>query len=462
MPENTLATDWVSEVSGKERRLFSELNMLLRALDRAFNPENLPLSERLYTAKNFYSELSAVRDVIQRVLSILERVIPESRKNAFWFQKFAEIKFLSDRRRDLLKEGLYQQDRPEKSLFFLYDSFINLKVILNDLLRSNHVSYIGYRNFGDMLGREIRENRVFNPFRREIAPEFDTIDNRHISNIVKAIDDRGLRRKISCVFVYLFRFLRYLGHVEMPPSGPSSVSCAFLVFVLLRSEIRAFVGYLDGLSGQVDREDLKALLQSISFQFYMESKRVYTQELKDLLEKRSASQVRGRLENSSGILQNLTEQSIVQLACHFSPGDDPEVLFPSFITRIEQSVKLRDDVSVLHRFIEIFEEVFEDVGKRKRVFEALRDYMSYFESFTFKLLRYDDYEEFTRVFNEFMEISPEVLETAGAFKVLERARRFRIYLDTTLRLVSQRSELKDRPIREERVTTVIQQYLPSL
>ena len=245
MIEEIETSDWFPGIWKKEKELFSELNLLLRALDRAFNPENLPISEQNYTIRNFFHELSAVRDVILRILSILEVIIPESKKNAFWFQKFTEQKFLSDRKRDLFRESLYQQDRPEKSLFLLYDSFINLKVIIGDLLKTNNVSYIGYKNFGDIVGREIRENRIFNPFRKEVAPEFDVIDNRQITDIVKAIKDRVLKRKISCIFIYLFRFLRYLGHLEMSSTRSGSLNCAFLILVLLRSEIRSFVSYLD-------------------------------------------------------------------------------------------------------------------------------------------------------------------------------------------------------------------------
>ncbi len=460
MAEEIKSSGWFAEVMEREKHLFSEINLLLRALDRAFNPENLPISNQNYSTRDFYHELSAVRDVILKVLGILETIIPESRKNAFWFQKFAEQKFLSDRKRDLLRESLYLQDKPEKSLFLLYDSFINLKVIVNDLLKSNTVSYTGYRNFGDILGREIRENRIFDPFKKGVDPEFDVIDNALISDIVKAMGERNSRRKISGVFIYLFRFLRYLGHMELSPDRPLSRNCTFLILVLLKSEIRSFVSYLNDVVAETRDEKLKEVLQSIAFQFSMESKRVYVQELRDVLTKAAAGQGRGRMENCHGIFLNLTEQCIVQLAQHFAPSVRGEEIFPSFETKVEQSSRLRDDVHVLYRLFGIFEESFDDPERLKRVFESLRDYMRYFESLTFRLLRFDDYEEFSRFFNEFMAITPDVFDTTGARKVREKAHRFRIYLETTLRLISQRAELADRPVEEVKVEEVIRQYLP--
>ena len=460
MIEETKSSDWFAEVREKEKAFFSEINLLLRALDRAFNPENLPVSEQNYGARNFFPELSAVRDVVLRVLGILEVIIPESKKNAFWFQKFAEQKFLSDRKRDLLRESLNKQDKPEKSLFLLYDSFINLKVIINDLLRSNTVSYSGYKNFGDILGREIRENRVFDPFRKGVDQEFDSINNPRIKDVVKSLKDRGYKREISGVFIYLFRFLRYLGHIELSPSRSTSLSCAFLILVLMRSEIRSFVSYLDDMIEDVEDKGLRDVLQSIAFQFSMESKRVYAQELKDVLLRNASNQVMGRMENCQGIFRNLTEQCIVQLAQRFSPDIRGEEIFPSFETRVEQSLRLRDDVYILCRFFEIFEGSIEDSVKRKKVLESLKDYMLYFESLSFRLLRYDDYEEFHRFFNDFMSITPDVFDNYGVHKVFEKAHKFRVYLETTLRLISQRSELRDKPINEVRVQEVLQQYLP--
>ncbi len=458
--EETKSSDWFAEVREKEKVLFSEVNLLLRALDRAFNPENLPVSEQSYGARNFFPELTSVRDVILRVLGILEVIIPESKKNAFWFQKFAEQKFLSDRKRDFLRESLNKQDKPEKSLFLLYDSFINLKVIITDLLKSNTVSYTGYKNFGDILGREIRENRIFDPFRKGFDHEFDSIDNPRIKDIVKSFKDRGYKREISGVFIYLFRFLRYLGHIELSSHRSISLNCAFLILVLLRSEIRSFVSYLDDMMQDVDDKVLRDVMQSIAFQFSMESKRVYAQELKDVLSRNDSSQVRGRMENCHGIFRNLTEQCIVQLAQHFSPDIRGEEIFPSFETRVEQSLRLRDDIYILCRFFEIFEGSVKDSVKRKKVLESLRDYMLYFESLSFRLLRYDDYEEFHRFFNEFMSITPDMFDTYGARRMFEKAHKFRVYLETTLRLISQRSELRDKPVNEDKVQKVMRQYLP--
>ena len=199
--------DWVSVSKKAHIELFSELDVLLRAVDRFFNIENFPSAKENPQESNFFDELSAIRDLILRILSILEVIIPENKKNAYWFQKFAETKFLTDRNRDIFREELYKQDTPEKAVFLLYDSFVNMKGLVTDLLKTGNITYLSYANIGQILSKEIRENSYFDPFRKDINPDFDIIDNQEISDIVRSIKDREPRKHISLILVYLFRFL---------------------------------------------------------------------------------------------------------------------------------------------------------------------------------------------------------------------------------------------------------------
>jgi len=59
-------------------------------------------------------------------------------------------------------------------------------------------------------------------------------------------------------------------------------------------------------------------------------------------------------------MKNLTEQSIVQLAQFYNPSLQGEEVFTSFMTRVEQSLRLREDIHVLHAFASIFCERAED------------------------------------------------------------------------------------------------------
>jgi hypothetical protein len=455
MPAKT--GDWVSDAKKTNGPLFSELDVLLRVLDRFFTIENLTTGNEDLTTKNFYEELTTVRDTILRLVAILEVVIPESRKNAYWFQKFAETKLLSARKRDEFRGTLYRQDTPEKGLSLLYDSFVNLKGVLSDLMRSGKISYVGFTNIGHIISKEIRGNVFFNPFARDINPEFDMIDNPKISDIVRTLEDGELKKNISLIFISLFRFLRFLRVVDVATQRAVPLNSSLAVLIMVRSEIPLFQGLVEMAAAAAGDSRLGATLNSLSYQFSVEARRVFQVELRDIHRRRSSVRLRGKIENCSGILQNLVEHSIMQLAQAFDPGATVEDIFPSFATRLQQSVRLREDLVALYRLLADLNAGAESPG-RARLFESLTSYMVYFEDFTFRLLRYEDYEEFALFFKDITALKKETVESTEFHKAMDKIRHFRIFVETTLRHIENRSELSGTPVDMERVDGLIRQY----
>ncbi|GAB4483686.1 MAG: hypothetical protein OHK006_05510 [Thermodesulfovibrionales bacterium] len=458
-PSSEEKDDWMGRARTESRALFSELDVLLRAVDRFFAVENLGLSGEALASKNFNEELIAVRETILRILGVLEAIIPENRRNAYWFQKYAEAKYLSPGSVEAFREELYRQDAPEKAILLLYDSFINLKGIITDLLRAGNISYLGFKNVGHLVGKAIRENAYFNPFTRSLNPEFDVITNDTVSRTARSIANREEKKQVSVIYLYLFRFLRMMSFVEVSSQRSASLSASLLILMLLRSEIAVFLGYVDKAVKKIPDPALRMLLQSVAYQFRMETKRVYEQELKDIIRKKAAAQVRGKIENSHGILKNLTEHSIVFLTQHYAPSARGEEIFMSFTTRVEQSLRLREDIVALHSFLVMLEGVAGRPSARARVFESLRNYLGYFESFTFRLLRHDDYEEFSHFFTELTSVRKETVATPKFDKTLEKVRHFKIFLETTLRHIGNRAELSGRPVDRQRVDSLVSQYL---
>jgi hypothetical protein len=221
----------------------------------------------------------------------------------------------------------------------------------------------------------------------------------------------------------------------------------------MKSELNRFIAYIRS-AGNNTGNDISPVLDSISFQFSMETKRVYLQELREIMRNKAPQQFRGRIENSYGILKNLTEESIVQLVHFFRPDIRGEDIFDSFTTRVHQSIKLREDVFVLLHFLKLFEEKATDPQHVQSLFESLKNYMRYFESFTFKLLRYSDYEEFTSFFNTMFS-----MKNLELHKILEKIHNFNIFLETTLRHISNRAELRGKAIDTAGAESIIKQYL---
>jgi hypothetical protein len=91
--------------------------------------------------------------------------------------------------------------------------------------------------------------------------------------------------------------------------------------------------------------------------------------------------------------------------------------------------------------------------ERPGIFKSIQNFMQYFESFTFKLLRYDDYDEFQSFFSEILSLKESDLN-----KALEKIHNFKIFLETTLRQIANRSELRDKPIDMNQAEEILKQY----
>jgi hypothetical protein len=380
--------------------------------------------------------------------------MPESRKNAYWFQRFAESKLPNDHARDIMKENLYKQDSPEKGVYLLYDLFVSLKGIFTDLLKTGEISYPVYQNIGQLLSKEIRANVFLNPFSREKERTFDLVINPVITDIVKSIHDNEMKRYVPLLFLHLFRFLRYLQYVDAASQNTASLHTSLLILILLRSEIRAFQSFMQTASRSVKDDSLKMLLNALAYQFSMETKRVFLQELKEIMRKKGSSYFRGKIETSHGILKNLIEQSIVQIAQVFRPDLSGDTLFKSFNDRLFLSLKLREDVYVLTRLLALIEEKKGIPDRDHDGMRSLKNFMEYFESLTFKLLRYDDYNEFESFFQEILS-----QEQHGVDKTLEKIHTFKIFLETTLQQINNRAELAGRPLNSRKAEELLNQYL---
>ena len=452
---------WISQARDTKKELLFELDTLLKGLDRYFYSENLSFSQdRDSINLNYYNQLCISKDVILRVIWVLETIMPENRRNLYWFQKFAESRLLDDHERDRYREALLKQDNPEESFFLLYDSIVQLKGLVSDLLKSSYIPYISFLNFGRIITKEVRNNVYFNPFKKMFNALFDGIDNPVITKIIRGIEDRELRKEISVFFLYLFRFLRHLRYVGVASRrGTSlSLSASILILILIRSEMNFFRNYIEAI--EVEDEDLNFIIKSISYQLTIESKRAYMQELKDVFEKSDPELLRGKIENCHGILKNLFEQGIVQIVQHFSPNLRAEDIFESFSTKLMQSLKLREDIATLQFMVAKILSSPPDMEWRRKLFASLNNYIQYFESFTMGMLRYDDYEVFVKFFEEislFDEFS--VLEEKKTEHLFRKLDHFKIFLETTMHHLNNRTELTERPLEEDKITFLASQYL---
>jgi len=147
--------------------------------------------------------------------------------------------------------------------------------------------------------------------------------------------------------------------------------------------------------------------------------------------------VRTRVENSHGILKDCFQQSVVQLAQALDPSIDGGRIFPDFMARREQSVKLRDGLVAAIRALREFEQAKDEAAAAR-----MKDQVSQFYDHHIKYLMYRDWSGFELFYIEILK--------CGSLPALQQiAHRFETFLVTLLREVQKRSLLQGAPGQED-------------
>lgn len=456
-------------------RLLFELESLLKGLDRFFNIQNLPLAnmEQVITI-NFVDEMEIVLQFLERVAEISGRLLEASNRQDYQFRAYVEHKLLGDYERTRWREAVLEQQKPEDSLFTLYTAFVNIRELVRGLLRLPQVSYTLFFNSGSLINREIIANRYFNPAREiSFRPEYDRIANRRIGRIVRAIAAPELQRQVSIVVLAFNRLLQYLRFVDPQRETLEDLKSSLLFFALIHSESKYLMEFMEHnlperlrAIGNGQATAFAELCDSLAFQLQMELKKIHTSELTNLSKQKKLDLVRVAVENSHGIFVNFFQQSIYQILKLFEPALMGEEIFPAFISRKRQSVKLREDVAVLQALMNKFEEITETTEAGQK----LDTYVKYLQlqkamtarmrSETLPLMRHQDMVEFEKYFLFVDELSLDdlhLMDVLDKFKM--QSKFFKIFVETTLGLMENRADLQGTPLDLNRVERMLKRFI---
>lgn len=459
-------------VDGKDR-LLSELEMLLKASERFFNIDNLPVSNKeQIISKNFYNELKILAGTAKRIVSIIRMLLVDKSANVFYFQAYVENRLLADYARDRIIEIYLNQSSPRDSLYLLYITFLNLGTLYEAVANSKKVSYSMYSNLGQLTSREISLNKYFNPLKLEpFLERFDKIHDHHIKNVINGINNENLRLKTSIVFLSLFKLLRCLKYVNNESEDIEQLRSSLLIFTLIHAEAKVLTKFLDDeflkqKSNHAYEESIITTVDSLSFQLSIEIRKVFGQILKDVIEIGNLLKLRAAIDSAKGILANFIQQSIILVAHKFDPALKGNEIFPDFVSKIEQSLRLREDIWLFKNVLEFFEENTTENGAThdytpRALFNMAREYIYYFQDISFSLVRYSDHEEFEKFFDRLSVYREDDL--LNKFKFIELRKtihNFKIFLETTFGHIANRSELKDMQLDTKHLETVLAQFLP--
>jgi hypothetical protein len=431
---------WMEQVvaSGRTPLLF-ELEMWLRAFERFFQIKNQTLSERetrQLALRNWSEELRLVDNVILRVIQLCTAILTEEQVNQTQFDKYMESYLRKDELVDPYVEKLLRQSSPEAGLTLLREAFEDLHIVLTDLVKLSRIPYATFTAVGKVLYREIRRSHLLALLiDKKFKPVHDRISNQAIAGVIRGIESPLERKQAAKAFLEFFRLLHYLDYADPERTAEDELKNGLLIFALITSETRMLLAYLERrvLKGGDLEQPLYQMYDSFVYCLPLELKKVVNTELLDISVARQAESVRARVENSHGILKDCFQQSVVQLAQVFDAAVEGSQIFPDFMAKREQSVRLRDGLGRLIRSVRDFQ-----ASKDQASAARMKEDISGFYDNAMKYLMYRDWSGFELFFIE-------ILKCTSLSGLAQISHRFETFLVTLHREVLKRQILKDAP-----------------
>ena len=465
---------WIASLESEDRNeILFEIEALLVAIDRFVRPGDLPILGSGDGALGYKRELQITLRALRRALTLARQLQNSDNTRAVLFGRFVEQSLLVDRVRDQYLLGKFHQETPSQSFALLYSSIEHLVQVGGGLLRAPEVPAPVFFSFGMMMKTALYANRYFNPFQqRGFSILFDRIDHPLIVRAIAQAGTEPVRVAAGLMILSCMRLLRYLNMVQTRTPELEVLQDALPIFALIRSDMDAMVPIFrskipEVLAGCREQESCQKLLdltEALTFQFEMEGRKAFEHVLRGAAGLNRREALLGAVETAHGVLLNFVQQSIVWLVQTFVPEVQGREIFDDFISRREQSVRLREDIWILDRIVTVFEQSLRearDTNAMRDLTQGIGAFGDYFQSYTLKNVRAPDMEAFTSLLQNLRQSAREDL-TAQDMREHYAAEmhRTKIFLDTTLRCIGQRADLQDVPFDPVHAGHILEQFLP--
>jgi hypothetical protein len=426
------------QVEGK-MQYFSEMEMWLKSFERYFRSTNLPLSEdelRQATLRDYSEELKVVNDVIFRISQVCTLMLSEEQISYSSFTKYVENSLKQSYFTDRYTKKLIHEQKPEKNVNLLMESLLDIRTVIHELSKLSKISYLCFTSVGKMISRELRKGVYLDFFlEKKYASFFDQVHNIQVVRIVRAIQIPGYKRSVAAVFHEFFRMIRYLNYIGLQMQDANSLKRSLMIFSLVHAELKLLMEYLteEFLRKEHPDANFTELIEGIIYSLSMELKKVMQRELLGTAALRQYELIFTKVQNSQGILLNSLQQIVFSIAQYFEPRLEGQQIFPDYVTRLEQSLKLRADIFDLCSEVTAF-----GLKGNLHQISSLIKKIEWFKLNSMKFLMYKDWFEFD---NFYIEVC--ACKTTGNLNFV--LHRFEAFLNTLLKEVNKRAILSTHP-----------------
>lgn len=414
---STLESSPVTNLGGAESALLTlqrELSLWLAAISKFIEPENYSFKDadaKNAAGQDWSNELRTLRYSLMRAALLTSQLATKSKK--------PELEALP----------VNIETREFAELYLILNRF---SIVSDRLLAVQPLDYYGWSNFCDSLKSSFDKTAL--P-RKLMSTDFAALPESlaRLNQTAKAGHPFG--KEVLETIARLNRLLEILKIVGNKLSNDSPLKNSLLFFSLVNSETKDLMRFIEQrlLRSMPPENEFFDLLDGTIYIISLEVKKVYSRELKGVLDLRPAPQVVARVETSHGLLQDCFQQSIILLAEAFDPGIEGWQIFPNYQTRLEESLVLRRDLWNALQNVQRAEKSPDTFSAEK-----LKKSLEHFRNSSLHFLMFKDCEPTER----FIE---EILQTKRLQDITHVLHRFGAYLETLLGQVNMRGVLANHP-----------------
>ena len=423
----------LAQEGGEKAKAIFELAMWLKSLDCFAVAERQSLffgKPNQLLLSNFREQVKVINEVLQRVTQLCVLLLGKERWNMSRFSQYIE----SSIQKELTIKEVYPT--VEEEIDALFACIAHVRVVTFDFINLKSISYFSFDSYGKIINRAINNHpALMNLKQNKFHPYYDKVYNKPISEVVKSIADPQLRQDVAKILLVLFRLIHYLEFVPYRQTKESLLKRSLPIFSLFDYESGNLFDFLKEkyLGKEPLTTPIALLVENFTFSSKFELRKVFHVELLNIYNLHQEEVIFTRIDNSQGILSNYLKQWIVQFAQHFKKELAGEEIFSDFITRLQESLKLRKELWQLLRLVELFQ--------KEKSFESYRVFFSFLQRFEKESMRYLMYRDWS----DFRGFIQDFRFAQGLTNLLTTASKFSNYLTILFQQVGKRTVLDGYP-----------------
>ena len=408
-----------------------DLGLWLSGLESFLNLYGNTLSRENYLTHDWLREFRLTHAVLLSCSKITLELSQEIRKQNSGDSMDDEIELL-----DTLNSGSNNVNFSREELLELTDALRESILLSDGLLRATELKFGDWIVWNNSLVEKLKQVQVVDKLiatAEKQAEEFlpESLKNLLAKNEVSTADEADLK----LVFPHFAKILKWLSVVGEMLENDKPLKTTLLLFAHISQQMQEMMDYINNrlLRYPDEEEPLFGSLDSAAYTASIELRKVYNQELKELIQIRPTPLVFSKIENSYCLLNDSLQNTLVDFARLMDPDVEASNIFPNIKVKEEQSVDLRKTMWEILQSVKEAEQEPETYPM-----DTLRKGLVAFGNGQTKLLFYKDIETVDR----FIE---EVLLTKENKDLVPILHRFGAYLETLLGQINMRVVLAKHP-----------------